>query len=97
MKRLLLLCATMLMGSVLTFGQNGQSPANSRDRNADTTSTSGNAPYSAQIPENQRASSGNWGWIGLIGLLGLGGLAGRNRTRVYGDTTRREENIRRAA
>jgi hypothetical protein len=97
MKRLLLLCATMLMGSVLTFGQNDRSPANSRDRNADTTSTSGNAPYSAQIPENQRASSGNWGWIGLIGLLGLGGLAGRNRTRVYGDTTRREENIRRAA
>ena len=97
MKRLLLLCATMLMGSVLAFGQNGQSPANSRDRNTETTSTSGNAPYSAQVPENQHSNGGNWGWIGLLGLLGLGGLAGRNRNRVYGDTTRREENIRRAA
>jgi MYXO-CTERM domain-containing protein len=86
LKRLFLLCAIALMGSVLTLAQDQPRGAAAGDANttrADQTS--------------DRNDHSNWGWLGLLGLAGLGGLARRDRDNRTYNETRRDETIRRAA
>ena len=87
MRKLLSICAALLLGTTLALAQRSDQAASTTTDNRATAADVSRNPDA--VP--RRAESSNWGWIGIFGLAGLAGLmrrSGRETTRIDSDRNR---------
>jgi MYXO-CTERM domain-containing protein len=89
MKKLVAVCATVVLATSLGLAQGTASQTASEDNRA-------SAPHTTTRNDDPNRRGNDFGWIGLLGLLGLAGL--RRRPSVVADREREMSgNLRRVA